>query len=227
MPSEPDEPQGVSDDDLVLMYREGQVEAFDVLFDRYYVSVYNFARMMLRESAAAEEILQETFLSVARSARTYEPRGTFRTWLMRIARNRCLNRLESQRTRREIFVDDQAGVVLQYPSREPSPPEMVLADEQMALIRQAMQNLPDRQREAISLYAFEEMTYQQIADVLDLPINTVKTLIHRARASLAETLNHDRSARPLRQAQGRLCGQTIADRTVARDQEPDQKRRKP
>lgn len=214
MPSEPHEPQGVSDDDLVLMYREGQVEAFDVLFDRHYVSVYNFARMMLRESAGAEEILQETFLSVARSARTYDPRGTFRTWLMRIVRNRCLNRLESQRTRREILVEDESGVLLQYPSREPSPPERVLADEQITLLRQAVQNLPDRQREAITLYAFEEMTYEQIADVLDLPINTVKTLIYRARAHLAETLDHDH-ARPR--------GQTTAARTAA----PDQKREIP
>ncbi len=186
MLSEPEDIQpAVSDDDLVLMYREGQAEAFDVLFDRYYVSVYNFARMMVREATGAEEVLQETFLAVARSAKAYEPRGTFRTWLMRIARNRCLNRLESQRTRREILVDEDAGVIVQYPSREAVPLERILADEQMDLLQKALLDLPDRQREVITLYAFEEMTYQQIAEVLDLPVNTVKTLIHRGRAALA------------------------------------------
>lgn len=183
------EPQPITDDDLFLMYREGQAEAFDVLFDRHYLSVYNFARMMVRDAGGAEEVLQDTFLAVARTARTYQPRGHFRTWLLRIVRNRCMNRLEAQRVRREILAEDPDGLVLQYPSREPSPPQQVLAGEQTALVRRAMRALPDRQREAIALYAFEQMTYQQIADVLDLPINTVKTLIHRARAGLAESLN--------------------------------------
>lgn len=182
------EPHVVTDDDLLLMYRQGQVEAFDALFDRHHVSVYSFARMMLHETTAAEEILQETFLAVAHNAHHYEPRGYFRTWLMRIARNRCLNRLESRRARREVQLDGQAEAVLQYPSREPGPPQRVLADERESRIRQAMTRLPDRQREALALYAFEEMTYAQIGEVLDLPINTVKTLIHRARAALAEGL---------------------------------------
>ena len=71
--------------------------------------------------------------------------------------------------------------MLQYPSPEPSPLERACVNEQVDRVRRAVAALPDRQREAIALYAFEEMTYQQIADVLDLPINTVKTLIHRAQ----------------------------------------------
>ena len=103
----------LTDDDLFLMFREGQAEAFDTLFDRHYLGVYNFARTMLREAGAADEILQETFLAVARAVKTYEPRGTFRTWLLRIVRNRCLNRTEAERARREILVDDRTGIVLQ------------------------------------------------------------------------------------------------------------------
>jgi RNA polymerase sigma-70 factor (ECF subfamily) len=183
------QPQPLTDDDLFLMFREGQADAFDVLFDRHYVSVYNFARTMLRDASAAEEVLQETFLAVARAARTYEARGTFRTWLLRIARNRSLNRLDAQRARRQVLADDPAGLALQYPSREPSPPQRAMGNEQVQLVKRAMLALPDRQREAIALYAFEELTYQQIAEVLDVPINTVKTLIHRARAGLAEALD--------------------------------------
>lgn len=183
------QPQPVTDDDLYLMFREGQADAFDVLFDRHYVSVYNFARAMLHDAGGAEEVLQETFLAAARAARTYEPRGIFRTWLLRIARNRCLNRLEAQVARREVLAGDHAVILRQHPSREPSPPQRAIANEQNDLVRRAVLALPDRQREAIVLHAFEGLTYQQIAEVLDMPINTVKTLIHRARAGLAEALN--------------------------------------
>ena len=74
--------EALSDDDLVLMYREGDADAFDVLFDRHHVSVYNFARTMLGPGGGADDVLQETFLSVAQTARRYRPGGWFRwCWL--------------------------------------------------------------------------------------------------------------------------------------------------
>ena len=85
----------ITDDDLVRMYVEGDVDAFDALFDRYHASVYNLATMMLHDIHAAEEIMQETFVSVLQALPGYSPRGRFPAWLMRIARNRCLNRLGS------------------------------------------------------------------------------------------------------------------------------------
>lgn len=177
----------VSDDDLIRMYREGDAEAFDTLFDRHYGSVYNFARTMLGNSSGPEEVLQETFLAVARTAKEYTPRGRFRAWLMRIVRNRCLNRIASQRARRAALAESGLGVV-EPASDEPGPPQRAEADECAEIVRAAIADLPDRQREAISLYAFEQMTYREISEVLDMPINTVKTLIHRARAGLARAL---------------------------------------
>ena len=177
----------LSDDDLIRMYRQGDAEAFDTLFDRHHRSVYGFARTMLREPGAAEDVLQETFLSVARTAAKYTPRGRFRAWLMRIVRNRCLNRIESRRLRRAVLAAGAPDVV-DLPAREPPPARQVQADEQRRIVRAAVADLPDRQREAIALYAFEQMTYREIAEVLQMPINTVKTLIHRARANLARAL---------------------------------------
>ena len=177
----------VDDDDLLRMYRDGDADAFDTLFDRYRAPVYNFARVMLGEADGAEDMLQEAFLTVARTARTYEPRGRFRAWLMRIVRNLCLNRIQAERVRRRVVA--QSGLdIVQPASREPSPPERLERDERMDRVRRLIGELPERQREALVLYAFERMSYREIGEALDAPMGTVKTLIHRARAALARAL---------------------------------------
>ena len=177
----------VDDDDLLRMYRDGDADAFDTLFDRYRAPVYNFARVMLGHADGAEDMLQEAFLTVARTARTYEPRGRFRAWLMRIVRNLCLNRIQAERVRRRVVA--QSGLdIVQPASREPSPPERLERDERMDRVRRLIGELPERQREALVLYAFERMSYREIGEALDAPMGTVKTLIHRARAALARAL---------------------------------------
>jgi len=178
----------VCDDDLLVMYRDGDAEAFDTLFDRYRTPVYNFARMMLSAADGAEDVLQETFLAVARTAPRYEPRGRFRPWLMRIVRNLCLNRIESERARRRAL--PQTSLEAASPAAaEPSPSERVERAERLARLRRLIAALPERQREAVVLYAFEQMSYREIGESLDVPINTVKTLIHRARAALAAAVD--------------------------------------
>ncbi len=180
----------IGDDDLVRLYCDGEApcpEAFDVLFDRHHAAVYHFARMMLGDAGWAEEVLQETFLAVAEHLRQYEPQGKFRPWLMRIVRNSCLNRLAAERRRRVAL----AAAGLTYPEPQdpsPGPDEKAGANETVQRLLAAIAELNDRQRQAIALFALEQMTYRQIAEVMDTPINTVKTLIRRARATLAERL---------------------------------------
>lgn len=177
----------LTDDDLMRMFRDGDQEAFDVLFDRHYAIVHNFAYQMLRQAQRAQDVLQETFLTVIREAARYEGRGHFRTWLLRICRNRCLHQLEAERARRQVSAE--AGFeLLEVPAPEPTAPERLVADERLQLVRGALAGLPERQREALVLYAFEHLEYREIAAVLDVPVNTIKTLIYRARAALAAAL---------------------------------------
>lgn len=182
--------QALTDDQLLQQFRDGQTDAFDLLFERYNRAVYAFALSMLRDPSAAEEILQETFLSVARSAKNYDSRGRFRAWLMRMVRNRCLNWIQSRRVRQAAF--RAGGLEGVAPTAATPPPHRRLEEtEQREAIEQAIAQLPPRQREAIVLYAYQQMSYQQVAEVLEAPLNTVKTLIHRARAGLAEALAHE------------------------------------
>ena len=182
--------EDVSDDGLILRYRQGEAAAFDTLFERHYTSVYHFAKTMLGSTDGAEDVLQETFLAVARSAGTYTPCGHprgFRGWLLRIVRNRCLNRLDAERHRRGAM--GSVGLnVIDPVADDPPPYASAQACEQAAILARAIAELPQRQREALVLYALERMSYAQIADVLEMPLNTVKTLIHRARAGVAQAL---------------------------------------
>jgi len=185
----------ISDDELFSMFRAGDAEAFGTLFDRYHTSVYNYARTILDDSVSAEDILQETFLAVARAANKYQPRGRFRLWLMRIVRNRCLNYIQSERRRWAAVAEINLDII-KPASREPCPSDRVEINEEMRTVRRAIAELPERQREAIVLYAFEKLAYREIAEVLDMPMNTIKTLIHRARATLARTLVQSPKERP-------------------------------
>jgi RNA polymerase sigma-70 factor (ECF subfamily) len=166
------------------MYRAGNAAAFDVLFDRHNTTVYAYARALLGDVHGAEDVLQESFLAVARTARQYRPQGAFRAWILRVARNRCLNRREAARARREVL-GSSALETEPPPGREASPQQRAANHEQLAAVQDAMADLPERQREALTLYACEGVPYLEVAEIMAVPVNTVKTWIRRARAALA------------------------------------------
>lgn len=177
----------LSDDNLVQMYREGDMQAFDVIFDRHHATVYRWALALLRDAHKAEDLLQEAFAAAVHALPQYEPRGHFRAWLLRIVRNRCLNRIESERNR-IVIVGSNVLEMVEPASAEPTPAEQAATTDAHRMIAGAMAELPARQREALALYALEQMPYDEIAEAMEMPINTVKTLIHRARAHLATRL---------------------------------------
>ena len=170
------------DDDLLRRYAGGDTAAFEQLFDRHAASVYNFARYLLGSASLAEDALQETFLAVARSADRSEPRGLFRPWLLRIARNCCRTLI----SRQPPVAPPPAR---QIDPRQPSALRLCEQMDELEAVRRGLDALPPAQREAIVLYAFEELTYPQIAQVMAIPEGSVKTLIHRGRATLQRRLH--------------------------------------
>ena len=173
----------LSDDELIRMYREGDLDAFDALFDRHYAAVYSFARTMLGDSLGPEEMLQEAFMTVARQATKYEPRGRFRPWLMRIVRNRCLNRLAAAKARREMLAG--SGMTLIEPSsREPAPDESLRKDERAEAVRAAIAELPEQQRAALVLFSLEQLPQKQVAAIMGCSVEAVKWHVFQARKKL-------------------------------------------
>jgi len=186
--SDADRPTGgLSDDDLMAMFASGDRDAFDVIFDRHHVMVYNYARHLVRRAAEAEEVMQDVFLAVARAAAVYVRRGRFRAWIVSMTRNACFNRLNAERARRETQTGS-AILMLPATDRATVPGEDLEAGETESAVGAALAALPERQREVLVLYAIEHMPYREIAEALEMPIGTVKTLLHRARAAVARTI---------------------------------------
>jgi RNA polymerase sigma-70 factor (ECF subfamily) len=182
------------DEALMGMVAAHCPDALGVLFARYQRLVFNYARLVLLDPQMAEDVLQDTFVAVAAAAEGYRPEGHFRAWLMAICRHRCLALLERARTRARLI--EASGFRLVERERvAPSPAEGYACRERLSDALLALEHLPPDQREAVTLSAVEGLGYAEIATVLQRPVNTVKTLVRRARLRLADALRHDTEAR--------------------------------
>ncbi len=179
---------------LMLRVRQGDTGAFGSLVDKYKQPVMNLAYRMLRDATEAEDLAQAVFVQVFKSARRYEVSSKFSTWLFTIARNLCLNEIR-RRSRHPVDSMDashpeQADQPLhQFEDRKTvSPPERLLHGELEEKIELALAELPENQRLAILLCRQEELSYEEIAKVLECSVSATKSLIHRGRETLKQKL---------------------------------------
>jgi len=194
-PEEGDEPEleDLSDETLMLRYAdEGDVDAFDELVSRHEQPLLHFIAKKCRHSGEAEELLQETFLRVVRSAPDYEPKAKFTTWVYTIARNLCIDRARKKKNHTEMSLDKPIGgepdgdtFVDQMADREA---DSASVDHDRKRFRQkladALDALPDKQREVFTLREFSGLKYREIAEVVDAAIPTVKSRMRYALETL-------------------------------------------
>lgn len=178
------------DAELMLRVKQGDFSAFEVLVDRYKQPVMNLVYRTLGDLAEAEDLAQHVFLQVYKAAQRYEVSAKFSTWLFTIARNLCLNEIR-RRTRHPaesldlIPRDEDESCVRQIPDpKSPSPPAELLQGELEEKIQEALAELPEKQRTAILLCRQEDLSYEDIAQVLECSVSAAKSLIHRGRETL-------------------------------------------
>lgn len=180
-----------TDDELIADLAGGRQEALGPLYARYAPTIFRIAEHSL-DRATAEEIVQEVFLAVWRSAATFDPRqGAFRPWLFQLAHWKILNELRRRRRRppEQQHGDDEEEVFAGVADAEPGPEERVWQQEHERIVQSALEALPPRQRQAVTLAFLEDMTHEQVARTLDVPLGTAKTRIrsglHILRTNLA------------------------------------------
>lgn len=179
----------MSVDDGVLVGRaqRGDQAAFAELVTRHQRYVYNLAYRLLRDPHEAEDLAQEAFLRAWRGLGDFRRQARFTTWLYRIVTNLCYNRLSGLRRQLlAVDVDDDLDA-LAAPS-EQDPPAAFEAAEQRASLHRQIAALPVKYQLVITLFYLQEFSYQEIAQVLDLPLGTVKTHLFRARERLLQQL---------------------------------------
>ena len=165
-----------SDAELMHRVREGSEDALDALHRRFARRIFALAAQAL-DRHAAEDIVQDVFLVVWRKADHFDPeRGTVRAWLLQIAHHRVLNELR-RRSRQPALEPDGDLRLAEIASHDPGPAERVVARRRRDIVAAALDELPDTQREALDLAYFDDLTHEQIAARLDLPLGTAKTRI--------------------------------------------------
>ena len=167
---------------LIEQARQGDRSAFGELVRRHYDSVMNVVYRFCGDPQLAEDAAQEAFIRAWVNLPSFEPRSSLRNWLYRIAVNAALDVL---RRKPEGSVEEEASMVT---DQAPGPEETLLRKEQAEMLQQAMRALPEASRSVLVLREYGELSYQEIAGVLDIPIGTVMSRLNYARNRLREVL---------------------------------------
>ena len=198
MAGSPIELASATDQEVVALARHGQDAAYRELVRRYERPVFSLVYRMVRDRELAEDLSQETFVKALNAIESYRPEFKFSSWIFKIANNAAIDHLR----RRELDTlsldgsphaetpEAMQATALQIGARQESPLDAVEAKELGGAIEVAIGRLRPEYRACILLRHVEGRAYEEIAEMLDLPLGTVKTYIHRARNELRQALAH-------------------------------------
>jgi len=175
----------VNDDELMVRVAQGDDEAFKCLVQSWEQAVYAFLARMVGSREDAEDLTQETFLRVHAQSRRYRPEGRYKSWLFRIAGNLARSHLRRRRLLRWLRFDPGLH---ERADTEPLVDEVIATRSRHAAVHRALAQLPDRQRQAVILSRFENMSYAEVAVAMNTTESAVDALLQRAVANLRRVM---------------------------------------
>jgi RNA polymerase sigma-70 factor (ECF subfamily) len=181
---------------LVSLAREGERDAFAELVNIYKGKLFHLAYRMLNNRQEAEDIVQDTFMRTYENLERYDAAHKFSTWIYRIATNLCIDRLRKKKAAFSLDADVSEGEGLDgysiLQANDPLPEQELILSERQQVVRLAMEALPVKYKSAMALKYYQDLSLQEISDILGIPVSTVKTRIHRGRDYLRRRLEKDR-----------------------------------
>jgi RNA polymerase sigma-70 factor (ECF subfamily) len=183
----------LSSEDLMAWVAKGDDFAFEILVNRHQTSILNLIYRFIGDRAQAKDLAQEVFIRVWQAAKTYKLEAKFTTWIYRITANLCFNELKSARRRRWFQFrrsneDNEGSIEENFSDSSPTAEDLLLERERSRQISDALQSLPDNQRMALVLKRYDDLSYQEIAKILDCSVSAVDSLIVRAKRTLQKKL---------------------------------------
>ena len=174
---------------ILIKCREGDYAAFNHIVSSYNNRAYYYALSILHNHHDAMDIAQESFVKAFRAIASFDSSKPFLPWLLRIVRNQCFNEFSKKKRRAESPGRENDYIVLEKISAKTKTPyEIVVENELKDSIQKAIKKLPEAQRETVFLFHFEQLSYEQIAQVTSVPIGTVMSRLFHGRKKLAELL---------------------------------------
>ena len=173
---------------LIERCLRGDQSAWDAIVGLYWRKVFNIAYKFVGRHDEAEDLAQDVFLKIFKALHTFDRRANFQTWLISISRNLCIDHSRSVRREHDAVTHDIDVVTLAQPSTIDSPHAMLERRDRVALLRAALDKLAPSLRTAVMLRDIQELSYQEIAERLDVPEGTVKSRINRGRNELARQI---------------------------------------
>lgn len=191
MPAAQTSTEAITDEALMQTFARGNMNAFEQLYDRHETGVWRFVFRSVQNQAVADDLVQELWFAVARSAASYEPTAKFRTWLFTMARNRVIDHVRTAKNHASIDAENDDGDAMFSDLAADSrlgPMRQVSSREQAKALLDAIEQLPEDQREAFLLQAEGDMSVEDIAAATGVSFETAKSRLRYARNKLKTLL---------------------------------------
>ena len=179
-----------SDEKLILRFQEGDINAYNELVKRYKDRLLNFVLRYFNNVEQAEDVVQDTLIKLYTHASYYKNVAKFSTWIFTIAKNNALTELRKNKSKKtdSLWTDD--GQVIDINSKEESLDSKVQNEIAIDQLNKFLDEIPENFRMAVVLRDFQELSYEEISKILEIPIGTIKSRINRGRIQLAEKMKH-------------------------------------
>ena len=180
----------LSDEKLIALFQSGDINAYNELVERYSERLFNFVLRYFNNKEQAEDVVQDTLIKLYTHASYYKNVAKFSTWIFTIAKNNALTELRKNKRKRTESLWTEDGNPLDINSKEQSLDQKTHNEFAINQLNKFLDEIPENFRMAVVLRDFQELSYDEISKILEIPIGTIKSRINRGRIQLAEKMKH-------------------------------------